>query len=157
MCTSLAFALICSDLLWGSGEEVRHLPGKRGGDRRAGRMKWDWCCLLEEAHSMRLLRLGDNLLLVCENKMWSHTWLLFLLSHLPWTRIKMTCGSLCECVRACMCVYPSACWQCFASCQNKIHTCKNTCTETRKTNACRYQLLTGSLHRGQWKFVTHWA
>lgn len=90
------------NLLWGSGRDVRHLPGKRGRNRRAGRKKWDWCCLLEEAHSTRLLGLGDNLLLICENKMWSHTWLLFLFSHLPWARMKMTSGSLCECV--CVCV-----------------------------------------------------
>lgn len=94
----------CFNLVWGSGGEVRHLPGKRGGDRQVGRMKWDWCCLLEEAHSTQLLGLGDNVLLVCENKMWSHTWLLFLLSHLPWDRMKMTYGSVCKSVCVCVCI-----------------------------------------------------
>lgn len=87
--------------VWGSGCEVRHLPGKKGGDGREGRVKWDWCCRSEEAHCARLLGLGDNLLLVCENKMWSHTWLLFLLSicHGPeWKWLVVQCASVHACV-----------------------------------------------------------
>lgn len=143
------------NLLWVCGGEVRHLAGKRGGDRRAGRMKWDWCWLLEEAHSTRQLGLGDNLLLVCENKMWSHTWLLFLLSHLLWARMKMTCGwvRVCPGVYVCVC---SACGHCLAPYQIKKSTRADRLA-LKLRRACRHTLLTGSPHRGRWILVTRLA
>lgn len=133
---------------------VKQSPEKRGEDRQAGWLKWDGCWLLEGAHSTRLLGLRDNLLLVCENKMWSHTWLLSLLSHLPMGQNE---NDLCLCV----CVW--------ILCRLSKHTTQhagNALNHAKFKSRWRRQLrslrtnttpATGSVHSWWWKLVTHEA